>query len=307
METFNIHILGCGSANPLGKHKPASQVLSMRGKLFMVDCGEGTQMRLAEQHLQMNRIGHIFITHGHGDHCFGLPGLINTMGLLGRNAQLHVHAPVTLEEFLNTILHVFCQQMTYPVIFHAVDTTQHKCIYEDRSLEVWSIPLNHRVPCCGYLFKEKEGLRHINRQMIEAYEIPTYQLNNIKAGANWTTADGELIPNEILTTPPTPTRSWAYVSDTRVKEDIVPWIHGVNLLYHEATFPATELLRAKQTYHSTGKEAGQIARMAAVKLLCIGHYSARIKTAQAEAQLLTEAQQEFTNTILADEGLCIKL
>ncbi len=305
MEDFNIHILGCGSANPLTRHKPASQVLQMRGKLFMVDCGEGTQMRLARQGLHMNSIGHIFITHAHGDHCLGLPGLISTMGLLGRVAQLHIHGPKELEGFLQTVLDTFCQQKTHEVLFHAVDVTRHQMVYDDRSLEVWSLPLNHRVPCCGYLFREKQGPRHINRAMVDFYGVPVFELNNIKAGADWTTADGTVVPNERLTTPPSPTRSWAYVSDTRVKEDIVPWIKGASLLFHEATFLEQDLFRARQTNHSTSTEAGRIARMAEVGQLCIGHFSARLKTPELEQQLLREAKSEFANTILADEGLTI--
>ncbi len=307
MEQFEVHILGCGSANPLGRHKPASQVLSMRGKLFMVDCGEGTQIRLARQGLQMNRIGHIFITHAHGDHCFGLPGLISTMGLLGRTAQLHIHAPAELEPFVQHILETFCLHMTNPVLFHTVDTTQHQVVYEDRSLTVWSLPLNHRVPCCGYLFQEKEGARHIIREMIDFYNIPTYQINNIKAGADWQTEDGTIVPNERLTTPPSPTRSWAYVSDTRVKDDIVPWIKGATLLFHEATFAQADLFRAKQTNHSTAQEAGRIARMAGVRQLCIGHYGGRINSPETEQALLGEAQTEFPDTVLAYEGMTLTL
>ncbi len=307
MEDFSVHILGCGSANPMGRHQPASQVLSMRGKLFLIDCGEGTQTRLARQGLHMNRIGHIFITHAHGDHCFGLPGLISTMGLLGRTAQLHVHGPAELEPWLRQTLAIFCQQATHEVIFHAVDTKQHALVYEDRSIEVWSLPLNHRVPCCGYLFREKQGQRHINRRMTDFYNIPVYALRNIKAGADWVTADGTTIANDRLTTPPSPVRAWAYVSDTRVKEDIVPWIKGVDLLFHEATFMQADLFRAKKTFHTTSNEAGHIARLADVGQLCIGHYSARIKTPELEQQLLSEARSEFSNTILADEGLKIEI
>lgn len=305
MEEFKVHILGCGSANPLSKHQPASQVLQMRGKLFMVDCGEGTQTRLARQGLQMNRINHIFITHAHGDHCFGLPGLFSTMGLLGRVSTLHIYGPAELQGFLQSVIDIFCQQMTHSVEFHAVDTTQHSMVYNDRSIEVWTLPLNHRVPCCGYLFKEKEGARHINRPMIDCYEIPVCEIGNIKAGADWTLPDGTVIPNERLTTPPSPTRSWAYVSDTRVRDELAPLLRGVGLLFHEATFLNRDLFRAKQTYHSTAGEAGRIARMAGVAQLCIGHYSARLKTPGLEGQLLGEAQEMFPNTILAQEGLCI--
>lgn len=273
----------------------------------MVDCGEGTQMRLARQALHLNRLGHIFISHAHGDHCFGLPGLISTMGLLGRTAQLHIHAPQDLEPFIDATLSTFCQQLTFPVIFHAVETTVHQLVYEDRSLQVYSLPLNHRVPTCGYLFRERMGLRHINRAMTDSYDIPLYALNSLKAGADWTLPDGTVIPNERLTTPPSPTRAWAYVSDTRVKDDLVSLLQGVDLLFHEATFSDADLFRAKQTYHSTASEAGRIARMAHVGRLCIGHFSARINTPQLEKALLREAQSEFANTVLANEGLSLSL
>ena len=302
MEEFSVHILGCGSANPTQRHRPASQVLSMRGKLFMVDCGEGTQTRMVQQGLAMKRLSHIFITHTHGDHCFGLPGLISTMGLLGRTSQLHIHAPQTLEPFLQQTLDTFCQGMDYKVILHCVDTTQHVLAYEDRSLEVWTLPLRHRIPCCGYLFREKQGARHIRREMIDCYEIPVSQINNIKAGADWQLPDGSIIPNTKLTTDPSPTRSWAYVSDTTYTPRLIPMLKGVNLLFHEATFGEDDELRARQTFHSTSIQAATIARKAHVGQLCIGHYSARIDD---ERKLLTEAKSIFENTILANEKLKI--
>lgn len=304
MEEFSVHILGCGSANPTQRHRPASQVLAMRGKLYMVDCGEGTQTRLVRQGLHMNRIHHLFVTHTHGDHCFGLPGLISTMGLLGRTAQLHLHAPQDLQPFLQQTLDSFCQQLEYEVVFHPVDTTLHALVHEDRSLEVWSLPLCHRVPCCGYLFREKPGQRHIRREMIDCYGIPLCHINNIKAGADWTLPDGEVIPNERLTTPASPTRSWAYVSDTTFLPRLAPLLQGVNLLFHEATFHEADALRAKQTFHSTSRQAATLAREAQVGQLCIGHYSARITDEQA---LLQEAQAVFPHTLLANEGLKISI
>ncbi len=304
MEELTIHILGCGSANPLQRHKPASQVLSTRGKLLMVDCGEGTQMRLAQQGLPLGRLGHIFITHPHGDHCFGLPGILNTMGLLGRTAQVHIHAPAGIEPFVRQTLSIFCHDPGYPVLFHRVDTTLHQMVYEGRGIEVWSLPLSHRVPCCGYLFREKQGLRHIRREMIDAYEIPVCHINNIKAGADWTLGDGTVVPNERLTTPPSPTRSWAYVSDTCFLPALAELVRGVDLLFHEATFGKEDETRARQTYHSTSEQAATIAREAGVGRLCIGHYSARIKDEQVH---LAEAQAIFPNTVLADEGIRLTL
>lgn len=304
MEPFEVHILGCGSANPTQKHRPASQVVQTHGKTFMLDCGEGTQIRLARQGVNMNRIGHIFITHAHGDHCFGLPGLISTMGLLGRVSQLHIHGPQELKPWLDLMLQTFCQEMEYQVIYHSVDTTMHQMIHEDRSVEVWTLPLRHRIPCCGYLIREKQGARHIRREMIEALEIPICYINNIKAGADWIEADGNVIPNERMTTPPSPTRSYAYVSDTSFIPSLAKQVQGVDLLFHEATFEAANEMRARKTNHSTSIQAATIARDAQVGRLCIGHFSARISN---ESQLLEEAKSIFPNTILANEGLKLRI
>jgi len=304
VEPFEVNILGCGSANPTQKHLPACQVVQTRGKAFMIDCGEGCQMRLGRQGINMNRIGHIFISHAHGDHCFGLPGLISTMGLLGRVAQLHIHGPQELEPWLENTLKSFCQEMEYEVIYYPVDTESNQLIYEDRSIEVWSLPLRHRIPCCGYLFREKPGQRHIRREMIDAFEIPISQINNIKAGADWTLPDGTIIPNERLTTPPSPTRSFAYCSDTAPLPHLAEQIKGVNLLFHEATFGQDDEMRARLTNHSTSIQAAKVALAAGVGQLCIGHYSARIED---EQQLLEEAKSIFPNTILGDEGLKISI
>lgn len=304
VEPFELYILGCGSANPTQRHLPACQVLSTHGKLFMIDCGEGTQTRFARCGLSMKRVGHIFISHAHADHCLGLPGLICTMSLLGRTSQLHIHAPQELESYLQAAMKLFCPNLEFEVIFHAVDTTKHQLVFEDRSIEVWSLPLRHRVPCCGYMFHEKPGQRHILRDIIDMYEIPVSQINNIKAGMDWTLPDGTTIPNERLTTPPSPTRSFAYCSDTTPLPSLVPMIKGVNLLFHEATFDQANEFRARQTFHSTTTEAAQIARDAEVGQLIIGHYSSRMRD---ESQMLAEAQQIFPNTILADEGQRINI
>lgn len=299
MEPLELHIIGCGSANPTQRHRPACQVLSTRGKLFMVDCGEGTQVRFAKQGLSMKRVGHIFISHAHGDHCLGLPGLICTMSLLGRTAQLHIHGPQELEAFLQSAIGLFCPNLEFEVLFHAVDTKKHQIIYEDKSIEVWSLPLYHRVPCCGYLFREKPSLPHIRRDMIDMYEIPVSQINNIKAGMDWTLPDGSVVPNENLVMPPTPSRSFAYCSDTTPLPSLVPMIKDVDLLFHEATFDQENEFRARQTYHSTTLEAAEIAKEAHVGQLCIGHYSSRMRD---EEKMLSEARSIFPNTILADEG-----
>lgn len=304
MEPFTLHILGCGSAKPSNGHLPSCQVLNLRGKLYMIDCGEGAQMQWSRMGLGMTRLGHIFISHSHGDHCFGLPGLISTMGLLGRTADLHIHAPADLQEFVECILKNFCQEMDYKVFFHEIDTKQFQLIFEDRSVEVWSLPLKHRTLCTGFLFKEKPMLPHIRPEMIEAYGIPVSQINNIKAGLGWENEDGEFIPSERLTRPADPSRSYAYCSDTMYKPSLAEYIKGVDLLYHEATFGEEYMKRAQQTGHSTARQAGMMAKLADVKQLLIGHYSGRVKNETAH---LKEAQAEFDNVLLGKEGLVVSI
>lgn len=301
---FELNILGCGSAKPTTRHQPTSQILNVRGKYFMVDCGEGVQTQMQKMGLSMMNIGHIFISHNHGDHVFGLPGLIGTMDLLGRTAELHIHGPQQVGELLHFLLNTYYSEIGYKVLFYPVDTRQHTLIYEDRSITVHSIPLRHRLPTAGYLFREKPNLPHIRREMIEAYGIPVSQINNIKAGASWQTADGTVIPHERLTTPATPSRSYAYCSDTIYLPELQDVLQGVDLLYHEATYFHERAQRAEQTQHTTALQAATLARDASVRQLCIGHFSAAIKDEDA---LLREAQSVFPNTILASEGLVISI
>lgn len=302
MEKFELHILGCGSALPTTRHFSTSQVLNVREKLFMIDCGEGAQMQLRKSRLKFSRLNHIFISHLHGDHCFGLLGLISTFGLLGRTAELHIHAPKGAAELFAPMLGFFCNHLPYRVLFREFDTNEPMQIYEDRSLVVTTIPLKHRIPCCGFLFEEKQRPNHIIRDMIDFYNVPVYELNRIKNGADYVTPEGEVIPNERLTRPSAPARRYAYCSDTIYLEKIVEQIRGVDLLFHEATFAQSELPRAKETYHTTAEQAGKIALAAEVKQLVIGHFSARYED---EAVLLQEASAVFPNTILAKETLCV--
>lgn len=242
-----------------------------------------------------NRLGHIFISHLHGDHCFGLMGLISTFGMLNRTAELHIHAQADLEKILTPQLHYFCTGLSFEVVFHTVNPRKHELIYEDRSVRVFSIPLKHRVPCCGFLFEEKPRDRHIIRDMIDFYHIPTWRIPKIKQGEDFVTEDGEIIPNDQLTVAGDLPKRFAYCSDTAYSEKIIPIIEGVDCLYHEATFMDDEMLRSKQTEHSTARQAGKIARKANVKKLIIGHYSARYNNQEA---LLQEAREEFENTVL---------
>ena len=302
MEKFEVTVLGCGSALPTVKHNGSGMVVNIREKYFLVDCAEGTQVELRRNHIHLNRLFNVFITHLHGDHCFGLMGLISTLGLLGRTAPLHVYGPQDIETLFQPLIDYHCNGMTYEVVFHPIDTHQNVCIYEDKSLQVFSIPLKHRIRCCGYYFKEKELSRHILKEAIEKYDIPISQINNVKAGLDYVMPNGQIIKNEVLTTPPSPARSFAYCSDTVSRPEIAEMMKGVDLLYHEATFAESEKLLCSKVYHSTAKQAAEIARLAGAKQLMLGHYSSRYND---ETILQKEAAEVFENTILAKEGLVV--
>ncbi len=302
MEKFEVTVLGCGSALPTVKHNGSGMVVNIREKYFLVDCAEGTQVELRRNRIHLNRLFTVFITHLHGDHCFGLMGLISTLGLLGRTAPLHVYGPQDIDTLYQPLIDYHCNGMTYEVVFHPIDTHQNTCIYEDRSLQVFSIPLKHRIRCCGYYFKEKELSRHILKDAIEKYNIPISQINNVKAGLDYVMPNGEVIKNELITTPPTPARSFAYCSDTVFRPEIAEMMKGVDLLYHEATFAESEKQLCSKVYHSTAKQAAEIARLAGAKRLMIGHYSSRYDD---ESILQKEASEVFENTILAKEGLVV--
>ena len=304
MEKFELHILGCGSALPTTRHFPTSQIVNVRDKLFMIDCGEGAQLQFRKSHLKFSRLNHIFISHLHGDHCFGLLGLISTLNLLGRTAELHIHSPKGLETLLTPMLDFFNRQMTYKILFHEFDTKEPMQIYEDRSLTVTTIPLRHRMPCCGFLFAEKRRPNHIIREMVDFYQVPVYELNRIKNGADYVTPEGKTVSNNLLTRPSAPSRSYAYCSDTIYLPSIVEQIKGVDLLFHEATFANEDAPRAKETFHTTAAQAAEIARKAEVKKLLIGHFSARYED---ETILLQEASAIFPDTQLAKETLCVSV
>ena len=255
-------------------------------------------MQLRRCHAKFTKVGHVFISHLHGDHCFGLIGMISTFGMLGRTAQLHVHGPETLRPILQEEVRTFCKDLSYDVLFHTVDTTKRQTVYEDRGVVIESIPLEHRIACCGYLFREKPLLPHIRREMIDFYNIPLSQINNIKNGSDWTTADGETIPNERLVTPPDKPRSYAYCSDTRYMPTLHEQLTGVDTLYHESTYAENNRLMAEKYYHSTALQAATVARDANVGKLILGHYSSRYEDEQV---LLDEAKTVFSNSYLATE------
>ena len=264
----------------------------------MIDCGEGTQLQMRRSHIHFSFVNHIFISHLHGDHCFGLIGLISTFGLLGRTSPLHIYADPLLQRLMQPQLNFFCNGLKYPLHFHDIDATKQTVIYEDKSITVETIPLQHRIPCCGFLFREKPKKRHLIASMVEYYDIPIHQRANIKEGNDYTTPDGTLIPNSRLTTDADPSRSYAFCSDTLPCPNIVEQIRGIDLLYHEATFAEAEHSRAQETFHCTARQAAHIAKEANVKQLVIGHFSSRYKE---DEQLLNEAKEIFPTTSLADE------
>lgn len=304
MADFDLHILGCGSALPTTRHLATSQIIDLRDKLYMIDCGEGTQVQMRHMRIKFSRLNHIFISHLHGDHCFGLPGLISTLGMLGRNGELVIHGPKEIEEYMRPVLRLFCKGLPYAVRFNAIDPGSHSLVMEDRSLSVYSIPLKHRIPCCGYLFAEKPKEAHIIREMTDFYQVPVRMMQEIKRGADYVTPEGEIISNARLTRPAEPPKLYAYCSDTAFHPAIVPLLEGVDLLYHEATFAECDLPRAKETFHSTARQAAEIAKRAGAKRLVIGHYSARYDEL---SELKKEADEVYPGTILATERMTLKV
>ncbi len=304
MTRFDVKILGCGSAMPTTLHNPSSQLVNANEKLFMIDCGEGTQLQMRKFKTRISKLHSIFISHIHGDHILGLPGLISTLNILGRKMDLNIYAHKEIEPLLLSALDFFCPHLVFQVHFFPLNADTFEQIYENKSLRVCSFPLKHRIPTCGFLFEEKESLRHIKREKIDFYQIPIKQIKEIKSGADFVTSDGRVIPNEMLTSPAKPPRRYAYCSDTAYCPDIIPYIEGVDALYHEATFAESEAIRAQQTFHSTARQAAKIAKAANVKKLILGHFSSRYTELD---DLLHEAQSVFPDTLLAYEGMDIVL
>lgn len=299
MQSFELIILGCSSATPTSSRNPSAQLLNVAERFFLIDCGEGTQIQLRRFKIKFQRINHICISHLHGDHYLGLIGLLASMHLLGRTADLHLYAPAELKEIID-IQHKHSQTfLNYKIVFHPLKENSSEIIFEDEKLSVETIVLNHRIPCWGFLFKEKPLLPNIDTYAIEKYHIPIAYIPKIKAGGDFKTEDGKMIKNEKLIIPaPTP-RTYAYCSDTCYDESLLPQIKNADVLYHEATFMNDRAERAKTTFHSTTLQAATIAKKAQVKKLIIGHFSARYNELEP---LLQETKSVFDNSFLAIEG-----
>ncbi len=300
MDIFKVTILGCGSAKPSPRHLPSSQVVNFRGNLIMIDCGEGAQMQFFKMKFNPSRLRQILISHLHGDHCYGLPGMLSTLGLKSMNGTIDVRLPEEGVRLLEPLVEYSSHQLQ--VNFTPYEY-KNAIIYEDKALEISTVPLVHSLPCVGFILREKPKQRHINPEMVKFYQVPVRELASIKEGNDFTAADGTVVANERLTTPADPSRTYAYISDTLPLKRTIQAVEGVDLLYHEATFLTSEKQRAKETCHSTAADAARIAKEAGVKRLVIGHFSSRYVA--DEDRLLKEAQSIFPDTILANEGMTL--
>ena len=272
----------------------------------MVDCGEGVQVGLARSHVPVGRIGHILLSHLHGDHCLGLVGLISTLGLGQRTGEIVIHAQPMAEQIFRPLFDFFCPNLTMQVTFAPFDPQTPQVIYEDASLIIRTVPLHHLVPSAGFVFEEKPRDRHLLVDRCEELQIPVAYYAGIKKGLDWTDPEsGKTVPNALLTADPTLSKSYAFCSDTMYAESIVPLIKGCDLLYHEATYGDADSAKARKRGHSTAREAATIAQKAGVRSLVIGHYSAQFVSDAMEQQLLAEAQTVFTDTRLAHEQMVI--
>lgn len=296
---MKLTILGCYAATPRTITNPTSQVLEIRNRMFLIDCGEGTQVQLRKNKIKFSKINHIFISHLHGDHFFGLIGTISTFALLGRTTDLHVYGPKGVKEIITLQLRLSNSWTTYNLFFHELESNQSEVIFEDNKVVVKTIPLKHRVYTNGFLFQEKPGERKLNIDAVQQYDIHTAYYQKIKNGGDITLDDGTVIENEKVSFDPIPPMSYAFCSDTVYNEDIIPIIENVDVLYHESTFLQSEEALAQKTLHSTAKEAATIALKANVKQLVLGHYSTRYEGIE---RFKEEAETVFPNVLSGDDG-----
>lgn len=303
-QTFELLILGSSAATPTANRNPTAQLLNIAERFFLIDCGEGTQMQMRKYKARFQSVNHIFISHLHGDHFLGLPGFIASMHLLGRKNELTVYGPKELEEIITMIHHFSDTQLNYPLKFVHTQTEKKQLIWEDDKVEVYSIPLKHRVPTTGYVFKEKPLPRNIDKYKLQKLDVSFAEIHKLKQGFDAIDNKGNTIPNHQLTLPPAKQRSYAFCSDTKFFKALANEIKDIDLLYHEATFLEDKKDRAKQTFHSTARQAAEMAKLANAGKLLLGHFSARYSNLE---EFLEEAKPLFTNTELAIEGSVFSL
>lgn len=297
---FTLHCLGCGSAKPSIAHSPSSTVLDCRGNLFMIDCGEGAQRNFQRQRLKFSRLGHVFLTHLHGDHVFGLPGLVGTLALAGTGGRLMIHTFEEGKRILTDIFDYFCRDTPFDIRFNIISPDKEDVVFENNAMTVRTIPLRHRVPTVGYVFEEKPALPHINRESCDFHGVPLSQMRAIKEGADFVRPDGRVIPHSQLTTPADPPRSYAHISDTLYMPALAEKIRGVSLLFHETTYLSQDEALAAPRGHSTARQAAAVARDAGAGALLTGHYSSRYRD---DSLFAAEAREVFPNVITGREGL----
>ncbi len=303
-QSFELLILGSSAATPTAKRNPTSQLLNIAERFFLIDCGEGTQMQLRRYKARFQSVNHIFISHLHGDHFLGLPGFIASMHLLGRQNELTIYGPKELEELI-AIIHKFSEtQLNYPLKFVHTQTANKQLLFEDEKVEVYSVPLKHRIATTGFLFKEKPLPRNIDKYKLEKYNVSFAEIHKLKKGLDAVDNDGNVIKNEQLTIEGPKPRSYAFCSDTKYFEELAKNIQEVDLLYHESTFLDSKIDRAAQTFHSTASQAAQMAVLAKAGKLLLGHFSARYDNLDL---FLEEARPIFSNTELAREGSVFSL
>jgi ribonuclease Z len=303
-QTFELLILGSSAATPTANRNPTAQLLNIAERFFLIDCGEGTQMQMRKYKARFQSVNHIFISHLHGDHFYGLPGFLASMHLLGRKNELTIYGPKELEEIINMIHKHSETYLNYPLNFVYTQNTSKQLIFEDEKVEVYSLPLKHRIATTGYLFKEKPLFRNIDKYKLEKMNVSFAEIHKLKQGLDAIDNNGNIIKNNELTLDPIKQRSYAFCSDTKFFEELSNDIKDVDLLYHESTFLEEKADRAKQTFHSTAKQAAQMAVLANAQKLILGHFSARYGHLE---EFLEEAKPIFPNTELAIEGQLFSL
>ncbi|HOO85436.1 MAG TPA: ribonuclease Z [Prolixibacteraceae bacterium] len=304
MIPFEITILGTGSALPTSQRYHTAHVLNVRERFFLIDCGEGTQNQMRKYGVKFSRIEHIFISHLHGDHYFGLIGLITSYLLLGRKTDLHIYSHSMLPDLLKPQIDMMGDELSYKIIWHPLNFKRSETILENKVVKVMSVPVQHRFPCCAFLFTEAPNELNVRKEQIEKYQVPLTEIYNIKKGADFIDKNKQLIPNSELTLPALKQRSYAFCTDTAFMPELSEVFKDVDLLYHEATFDKTNQKRAAETFHSTAQQAAQMAKMSNAGQLLIGHFSSRYKNIE---KLLNEAREEFENCIAANEGMVIQI
>ncbi len=298
-NNFRVHTLGCGSAKPTLRHQPSSTVVERHGNLFMIDCGEGAQTALQRQRLNPGRLNHIFLTHLHGDHVFGLPGLVGTLSLSGVEGSITIHTFKEGKEILQTIFDYFDRNSRMTVNFNIIEP-EDAVVWENHAMRVRTVRLRHSLPAVGYVFEEKPGLRHLNRSACDFHGVPVSRFNLIKGGEDFVKPDGTVVANELLTFPPTPPKRYAHISDTAYMPELAEKIRGVDLMFHETTYLEVNARDAALRGHSTARQAATVARDAGAGRLLTGHYSSRYSD---DKGFLEEASEVFPHVILNREGL----